>query len=459
MISGAGIRARILIVDDEEAIRTLVGNHLRAEGYEVVEASRSSEALEQFVEGHPDAVVLDYSLGDGTALELLPRFQGLRPFVPVVILTGHGSIELAVQCVKEGAEQFLTKPVELAALQVALERALESQRFRRRDAGAKPLPEPDPFLGVSPRIRELAVEAKRVARSDSPILITGETGTGKGVLAAWLHRTSRRAEEPMVSLNCAALTHALLESELFGHEKGSFTGAISAKPGLLEVANRGTVFLDEIGDMDGSIQPKLLKVLEEKRFRRVGEVRDRFVDIRLVAATHQDLAARVADGRFRSDLFYRLCTIPLQIPPLRERREDIPVLAAWILDRLRVEMGRATLTLSEAARAALARHRWPGNLRELRNVLERAVLLADRDVLDEDDLRLGGGDAAPGGSEGDHLTLAAVERAHIQRVLDASGGNVEDAARRLGLSRSALYERLRHDPQGGGLARRGKPRR
>lgn len=453
------MKPRILIVDDDEAVRRLVGSYLTSEGYEVLEATRCSEALERFIDGHPDAVLLDHSLPDGTAVTLLPRLKTLRPFVPVLVLTGHGTIELAVECVKQGAEQFFTKPVELPALQVGLERALENQRLRRKEAVGPGQGEPDPFLGVSPLIRALAAEAAKVARADSPVLLTGETGSGKGVLAAWLHRHSPRALEPMVSLNCAALSHSLLESELFGHEKGSFTGAISAKPGLLEVANRGTVFLDEIGDMDATIQPKLLKVIEEKRFRRVGEVRDRVVDVRLVAATNQDLGTRVRDGRFRSDLYFRVSTIPLRIPPLRERPEDVPLLAGWILDRLRAEMGRPGVTLSPAAREALQRHAWPGNLRELRNILERAVLLADADRLEPADLRL---EAAGAGEEPgpENLTLAEVERRHVLRILERCGGQVDDAAKRLGLSRSALYDRLRKYGHGAapdrGARRRGR---
>jgi DNA-binding NtrC family response regulator len=451
--------SKLLIVDDDPQVRRALGDFLAGAGFEVVVAGSCADALDRFIGDHPDAVVLDFQLGDGTALDLLPRLRGLRPYVPVVILTGVGTIELAVACVKEGAEQFFMKPADLSALQVALERAMDGQRLRRREVGARALPEPDPFLGVSPAIRELAAAARRVARAESPILITGETGSGKGVLAAWLHRASPRAEEPLVSLNCAALTQPLLESELFGHEKGSFTGAITSKPGLLEVANRGTVFLDEIGDMDVAIQPKLLKVLEEQRFRRVGEVRDRVVDVRLVAATHQDLSARVQDGRFRSDLFFRICTIPLRIPALRERTEDVPLIAGWLLERLRLELGRPRLSLAEEARVALTRHAWPGNVRELRNVLERAALLADGDVLQAADLRLGEAVAEPAARSWDSMTLAEVERAHVQRVLEACGGQVEEAAVRLGLSRSSLYERLKHYGLGPAAARRGRPPR
>ncbi|MEE8218183.1 MAG: sigma-54 dependent transcriptional regulator, partial [Vicinamibacteria bacterium] len=276
-----------------------------------------------------------HMLPDGTALDLLPRIKELDASLPVIVLTGHASIDLAVRAVKEGADQFLAKPVELPALLVLLRRLLESQRARRRQIAGRTRQareEIDPFIGSSAPLRKLAEEARRVAASSSPILIEGETGSGKGVLARWLHRNGPRADEPFVDMNCAGLSRDFLETELFGHEKGAFTGAVSAKVGLLEVAHRGVVFLDEIGDLDPQVQPKLLKVLEEKRFRRLGEVRDRQVDIQLIAATHQNLAAMARERKFRSDLYYRISTIPLRVPPLRERPEDIPALARRLVE-------------------------------------------------------------------------------------------------------------------------------
>ena len=437
---------RILVVDDESAIRFGVREFLEMRGYDVEEAESCRAAEDRFRSAQPDAVVLDYLLPDGDALALMARLKAIDPAVPLVILTAHGSIELAVRAVKEGAEQFLTKPVELASLVVVLERLLEGRRDRqtrlaRRAHDARS--DVDPFLGSSRAIRDLAEQAARVAASDSPILVHGATGAGKGVLARWLHRRSPRAEEPFVDLNSAGLTREFLESELFGHEKGAFTGAVSSKPGLLEIAHRGTVFLDEIGDVHPEVQPKLLKVLEEKRFRRMGDVRDRRVDIRLIAATHHDLASLVRERRFRSDLYFRISTLPLRVPPLADRPEDIPMLAERLLATLARELGRSEVQLSPDAAGALGRYPWPGNIRELRNVLERAVLLGSGERIELPDLRfdldlVGDGDRAPA-----DLTLLEVERRHIERVLRLEDGHVERAARRLGIPRSTLYEKIR----------------
>src|SRR5688500_8304362 len=375
---------RVLVVDDEPGVRFGLREFLEAKGFDVDEAATCVAAEAMFKSRRPDVAILDYSLPDGNALDLLPRLRALDATVPQVILTGHGSIDLAVRAVKEGAEHFLTKPVELPALLVILRRLLDAQRHRQRHAAGvrrEATGRIDPFALPSAAIRALAEDAERVARSESPVLVLGETGVGKGVLARWLHDHGPRAEEAFVDLNCASLSRELLESELFGHEKGAFTGAVAAKEGLLEVAHRGTLFLDEIGDVDAAVQPKLLKVLEEGRFRRLGDVRDREVDVRLIAATHQDLAVAVREKRFRSDLYFRISALPLLIPPLRERPEDIAVLARALLDRIGFEVGRTDLSLSEDAVAALQAYSWPGNTRELRNVLERAVILGQGQVL------------------------------------------------------------------------------
>jgi DNA-binding NtrC family response regulator len=440
------LRRRVLLVDDDPSVRFALRDFLEGKGYEVDEAETSAAALEVFQSSPPDVAILDYSLPDGTALELLPRLRAAESSVPLVVLTGHGSIDVAVQAIKEGAEHFLTKPVELPALLVILERLLDNQRQKKRNLAGRSRESRravDPFLGTSPAIRQLAEEARMVASAEAPVLIHGETGSGKGVLAAWLHRNGPRADEAFVDLNCATLSRELLESELFGHQKGAFTGAVSAKPGLLEVAHRGTLFLDEIGDMDPLVQPKLLKVVEEHRFRRVGEVRDRQVDVRLVAATHHDLSELVRDKTFRSDLFFRISTFPLVVAPLRERKEDIPLLARDLCERIAADMGRSHLTLSEAALRALVEYPWPGNIRELRNVLERALLLGRGSTVEAGDLRFLTGVAAepePGAPE---LTLEEVERRHIERVLREEKGRVDPAAQRLGVPRSSLYKRIR----------------
>ncbi len=444
---------KILIVDDEPGIRFGVRDFLESEGLEVDEADGIAAAERAVREGRPDAIVLDHMLPDGTALDLLPRIRELDPSVPVVVLTAHASIDLAVRAVKEGADQFLAKPVELPALLVMLQRLLEAQREKRRQiAGrAKQAREAiDPFTGRSAAIRALADQARRVVASSSPILIEGETGSGKGVLARWLHRNGPRADEPFVDMNCAGLSREFLETELFGHEKGAYTGAVTSKQGLLEVAHRGVVFLDEIGDLDPQVQPKLLKVLEEKRFRRLGEVRDRQVDVQLLAASHQNLPQLVNENRFRGDLYFRISTIPLRVPPLRERSEDIPILVRGLLAALANDLGRRGLRLSPAAEQALVAHAWPGNVRELRNVLERAALLSGHEVLEPGDLCFDGPSGTvlfapqlPGRDGESSLTLEQLERVHIERVLRELGGRVAEASQRLGIPRSTLYQKIK----------------
>jgi len=433
-------QSAILIVDDEAAVRAALAEFLEAHGYAALLAEDCQAAQERLRSAAVDAAIVDYSLPDGNALELLPRLLQASPRLPIVILTGHGTIDLAVRAIKEGAEHFLTKPVELPALLVVLERALANARNQKRQlAGRARRRRPDPFLGGSQAIRSLREEALRVRASDSPVLIKGETGVGKGVLAEWLHAEGPRAEEPFVDLNCAGLSRELLESELFGHEKGAFTGAALSKPGLLEIAHRGSVFLDEIGDLDLQVQPKLLKVLEEKRFRRLGDVRDRQVDIRLIAATHHDLAQLQRQNRFRSDLYFRVSALPLVLPSLRERPEDIPALSEKLLADIAVELGRPELTLGKDAAGALSEYAWPGNIRELRNVLERAALLSDAAQLGRRQLRFDFSAPEPAGD----ATLAEVERRHIERTLREEGGRVERAARRLGVPRSSLYQKLK----------------
>ncbi|HEX2644773.1 MAG TPA: sigma-54 dependent transcriptional regulator [Thermoanaerobaculia bacterium] len=434
----------ILIVDDEPAVRFGIRDYLENRGYLVREAESCREAQEVLAGGEIDAAVVDYVLPDGNALDLLSGESGLRP--PIIILTAHGSIELAVQAIKEGAEQFLTKPVALPAIAVMLERALENRRSRKRELfhrSRRSRCALDPFLGTSPGIRRLAREAQRVCRSERPILIRGETGTGKGVLARWLHDNSPRAEEPFVDINCAGLSREFLETELFGHRKGAFTGAVEAKLGLFEVADRGTLFLDELGDMDLQVQAKLLKVIEEKRFRRLGDVSERSIDVRLVAATHQDLGSLITERRFRGDLYFRISTLPLTVPPLRERREDIPALASRLLADLANEVGRRRATLSPDALQALQDYDWPGNIRELSNVLERAVLLAAGETLLIDDLRFEGTRPSRDLDDSACLTLEELELRHVVRVLKEEGGHVGRAAARLGVPRSTLYQKIK----------------
>jgi len=433
---------RVLVVDDEESIRFVIRDYLQTHGFDVCEAVDSKSVRDAVRTSRPDAVVLDYRLQDGTSLDLIPDLKRLDGDLFVLVLTGHGTIQLAVEAVKLGADNFLTKPVELSALATILDRAVENRRSRKREAarergGGRAA---DPFLGDSEVIAELRRQAQRVAAADRPVLIHGETGSGKGVLATWLHASGPRAHHPFVDLNCAGLSRELLEAELFGHERGAFTGAVTSKAGLFEVAHRGTVFLDEIGDMEISLQAKLLKAVEEKRFRRLGDVRDRHVDIRLIAATHHDLAALSKEGKFRSDLYFRISTLLLNVPPLRRRPEDIVPLARRFLDGLARELGRGNVALSPSAGETLQHYSWPGNIRELRNVIERTLLVTDVQTIEPGHLHF---DAAPPAALPAGESLAEWERTHILQVLDEEQGRVEHAAARLGIPRSSLYQKLK----------------
>jgi DNA-binding NtrC family response regulator len=440
-------RNKVLLVEDDRGIRFGIRNFLAGRDFDVDEADTLKQGEEIFRQNRPDIVILDYSLPDGNALEVLPRLKASEPTIPIIILTGHGSIDLAVRAIKEGAEQFLTKPVQMQALLVVIERLLDNQRVRQREqarttqqarTGAV-----DPFIGVSPAIMALKEQVDRVSATDRPILIFGETGTGKSVMATWLHKNGPRAEEAFVDLNCAGLSREFVETELFGHEKGAFTGAVAAKIGLFEVAHRGVLFLDEIGDVDLQVQPKLLKVLEEKRFRRMGDIRDRVTDVQLIAATHQDLHTAIREKRFRSDLYFRISTIPLTIPPLRERRDDIPLLANFFVSRFGTEMSVPNIEVAPAAMKTLQDYSWPGNVRELKNVIERGILLSDRRLITARDLRFDSEGSATAETLPADMTLEQVERWYVERILREENGKVDPASRRLGIPRSTLYQKLK----------------
>ncbi len=439
---------RILVVDIDPVIRSGICSFLGAHGHIVSEAANCHDAREQFQRFRPDAAVLDFSLPNGDAPQLLRHMKAVDPGLPVLVLASQGSLPVGAGAIQSGAEQFLVKPVELSTLHSLLLRMLSArQRSPALPATAAKTKRErvNPFVGSSAAILRLRETASRVLSSESPILLQGETGAGKGVLANWIHRNGPRSEEPFLDLNCAGLSRELLESELFGHQKGAFTSAVSAKQGLLEVANRGTVFLDEIGDIDLQVQPKLLKVLEDRVFRRLGEVRDRTVDIRLISATHRELLELVRQQRFRSDLYFRVNIVYIQVPPLRERAEDIPPLARQLLCNLTQDCGRNEMTIADSALLTLQRYSWPGNVRELRNVLERAVLMAEDKVLTTQHLHFQGSsiheplrlNAITGG------TLKQMERAYINHVLRDEAGSIERAARRLGIPRSSLYNKMK----------------
>jgi DNA-binding NtrC family response regulator len=437
---------KLLLVDDDVQMRNVLALYLRRCGFTVLDAANLADARNLQAKESPDLTIVDYQLPDGTAFDLLSTTRERESHEAVLVLTGLGTIDLAVRAIKSGAEHFLTKPVDLESLEILVRRTLEQQRDRRQRAfsAAVASAAPTPFLGKSRAVRRLEEMAAAAIASDVPVLILGETGSGKGVLARWIHENSARKSEPFVDLNCAGLSRELAESELFGHQRGAFTGAVTSKPGLIEVAHKGTLFLDELGDLDLAVQPKLLKALEEGTFRRVGELSSRATDVRLLAATHRNLAGMVKEDRFREDLLFRINTLTLEIPPLRERPEDIRAVAMTVLSDLCRRRGRVTPELGEDAAEVLEKYRWPGNVREMRNVLERALLFCRGEVLDRNALRFDRSLAPDNNTDAiESQTLDDAERRHIAAVMSRAGGRVDDAARVLALSRSSLYAKLK----------------
>ncbi len=447
----SGIRQRLLIVDDEESVIAGLTALLETE-FDVQSAMTGRAALQKFAET-PDLVLLDINLPDTSGIELLKQFKAYEESVPVVMITGMGTIDQVVEAMKNGAESFLQKPFDFDTLQLTLA-SLQSIIATRRELAALrrgDAQDLERIPGISPAIRTLNATIAEVARASSPVLIDGESGTGKGVLAKLIHRRSPRASGPFVDLNCAGLSRELLESELFGHERGAFTGATTSKPGLFEIANAGTVFLDEIGEMDLTVQARLLKAVEEKKFRRVGGVRDLSANFRLIAATNRDLPDDVATGRFRKDLYYRLNVVQVHLPPLRERLEDIPILVDVILPPLAKELGLPRVTVSPRVLDKLTKYPFPGNVRELRNVLERALLRVRGNEIRTEDLLLSLDDpvplAAPGAglptSEWEIRPLDDVMADYVTAATKAVDGNMRKAARLLQISPSTLYAKLK----------------
>ncbi len=420
---------------------------LRLEGFEITKADGLSKSLVELQKLTPDVILADYELGDGTAVDLLAWLKARDISIPLIVLTAHTEIQLAVEMVKNGAEQFVSKPVDLAHLTTVLRRTVENFRDRQKALATRlerARYERDPFLGSSPALQELKEAATRVSRADASVLIQGETGSGKGVLARWLHKMGSRSNAAFVDLNCAGLSSELLESELFGYRKGAFTGAVSDKIGFLEVANHGTLFLDEIGDMAPQVQPKILKVVEEKQFYRLGDAHERKADVQIIAATHCDLKKLAEEGKFRGDLYFRISILCLHIPPLRERREDIPVITNKLLEQFSWDMKRGPLRISDSARLALQQYSWPGNIRELRNVLERAALLSDGGVIHKIGLEFEISDRQNIAAHVPvaNLTLKEMEKLYILKTLLSEGGRVTQTARRLGMPRSSLYAKI-----------------
>ena len=441
---------KVLIVEDEPAQSRFLCRIFQGRPYQVECAASVAMALEALLRFRPEIILLDYQLPDGTASDVL-RCIKRGETLPPIIITSSSSIELAVSLVKEGADQFLVKPVDPMALLALCERTLEQAHLHlvaRAPAHLEPKPSLNPFYGVSPAIRALETRVRKLLAVSVPVLLYGETGTGKTVLARWIHQQTRRREHAFVEMNCAGLSRELLESELFGHEKGAFTGASAPKVGMIELADRGTLFLDEIADLDLHVQAKILKAIEEKTFHRLGDTRSRSVSFGLIGATHQNLEELLPSGHFREDLYYRISTIQLTLPALRNRREDILMLARLILTQIAARWEVGPLQLSSGAEHRLRSHDWPGNLRELHNALEAAILTRRGPVLEAEDVSLGGSRARTMNGpeallEATGLTLEEVERRYILRVMEAMGFKVDPAAIALGIHRNTLYTKLK----------------
>ena len=433
---------RILVGDDEVTMGILVASTLEDEGYDVTRTDAGEKAVSLLSKQNFDVVVTDLKMPSVGGLAVLQEARKKNPEVIVILMTAHASVETAVEAMKAGAADYLTKPFSLDELTLLVKRQLESRRLVARvealeDDLARYVARE--MIGESAAIRDVVRMIGKVARTDASVLITGESGTGKELVARAVHAAGRRNQGPFVAINCAALPEALLESELFGHEKGAFTGAVQRKRGRFEVADGGSIFLDEVGDIAPAIQAKLLRALEEHSFPRVGGTVPISIDVRMIAATNRDLLADMKEGRFREDLFFRLNVFPIHVPPLRERGDDILLLADHILARL-----QPRIHLTEAARLALRRYGWPGNVRELRNVLERAVILADDARIDVEHLHLlpwEGDEAEEPITTGEGI--AAVEKQMILKAIEDAGGNKTEAARLLRITRRMLYSRMK----------------
>ncbi len=445
-----GVPALVLVVDDEKNIQLTLARALALEGYAAEVAGGGREALEKIAALPVDAVVMDVRMPDLDGLEVLKRAREARPGLPVIIMSGHGSIETVRQAFRLGAFDYLEKPItEKEKLGAAVRNALAMRRLAEENAELRRAAGPPEILGSGPAMQRLLDLVARTAPTEGRVLLTGENGTGKELVARALHQGSRRREGPFVRLNCAAVPSELIESELFGHERGAFTGAAAARKGRFELADRGTLLLDEVGDMPPAMQAKVLRVLQEGEFERVGGHQTLRCDVRVVAATNKDLAAEVAAGRFREDLYYRLAVVPIHVPPLRERREDVPELAARFLAEACERNGRRPMSLGRDALLVLQSHDYPGNVRELRNLVERIAILCDGPEIGAGEVSAVLPGARPARPErfreGTPLRdlLEEAEREIVAAALARHGDNIAETARALGLERSHLYKKLR----------------
>ncbi|MFT4977149.1 MAG: two-component system response regulator AtoC [Myxococcota bacterium] len=451
------MQGRILIVDDEPSIRKVLRAQLTRAGYSPATADDGSAAIARLEIEPFDLVISDLKMPGVGGMELLSYCKASLPGMPVILITAHGTVDSAVEAIKQGAHDYITKPFDQDELQAIILKALRvsaaSSHQLHEDAAGR-----FEIIGRTQAMRRIYQRIEKVADKPTTVLITGESGTGKELVASALHDNSSRVDQPFIRVNCGAIPESLFESELFGHEKGAFTGAATSRPGRFELADGGTLFLDEIGELPLAMQVKLLRVLQERTFERVGGVRSHTVDVRLVAATNRDLLQEVREGRFREDLYYRLSVIPIHVPPLRDRIDDIPLLVEHFMKKFNPRLDTCFSEVAPEVLAALMVHPWPGNIRELENLMERTMLLADPEatvLLPSDISEI---EASLDGEEGPENTdglsglglkefvrvhTERLERAHIQRALEASNNNVTHAARRLGISRKSMQIKMR----------------
>lgn len=438
----------ILIIDDEPIIRKLLARMMELEGYEVFQAADRASGLKLLTAKTPQLVLCDVFLPDGNGVEMVKEIKELQPETEVILLTAHGNIPDGVQAIKNGAFDYITKGDDNNKIIPIISRAMEKINSRPvQPSGSTVVPVResafDTVLGHSRGLQQVIQLARKVAVTDVPVLLTGETGTGKEVFAQAIHNGSARAKQPFVAINCSAFSKELLESEIFGHKAGAFTGALKDKKGLFEEANHGTIFLDEIGEMAYGLQAKLLRVLETGEYIKVGDTKPTKIDVRIVPATNRNLKEEIANSNFREDLYFRLSVFHLHLPPLRERREDIPELAAAFLKFFAAKMGKQVKGFAADCQAWMQSYAWPGNVRELRNVIERALIICD-DYITLDDMPLDFRSSTLSGSaaDGDDFELAEAEHRHIQRVLQYTKGNKAEAARLLKIGLTTLYRKI-----------------